>query len=220
MPDQSLLITFRRSLARSVTLCPVEPSHTNAVSPSPATSFRSPSVLTISRQPSRVISCPATPSRAWAAPSNITVMQTTLKTHLQSLCIRHRGKLTPQLVLDDASRKSSPIHHLFTWDDSEAAQQYRLLQAAEIIRRVKVKVHVSASQTRMVRAYVNIENPADDGLIDRKRVYVPVVEALRKAQTRDQVINALHREAMEWKHRAEAYEVFAEICKAIKRIKR
>lgn len=147
-------------------------------------------------------------------------MQSYLKLHLQALCDRHKGKLTPQIVLEEASHQSSPIHHLFTWDDTEAAEQYRLLQAADIIRRVKVKVRVSESQTRLVRAFVNIENPADDDLIDRKRVYVPVVEALRKSQTRAQVIDALHREAMEWKHRAETYEVFAETCKAIKRIRK
>ncbi len=147
-------------------------------------------------------------------------MKTNLKHHLQSLCDSHGGKLTPELVLDDARSESSPIHRLFEWDDTAAAHNFRLLQAAELIRRVKVRVRISETETRSVRAFVNIANPADNALIDRRRVYVPIVDAMRAEHTRSQVIDALHREVLEWKRRAEAYEIFAETCGAIRRITR
>jgi len=153
-------------------------------------------------------------------PQTFLMQQSYLKSHLQNLCDAHRGKITPEIVLEDASDRSSPIHHLFAWDDSEAARQYRLLQAADLIRRVKVKVRIHDIELREVRAFVNVANPADDDLIDRKRVYVPIVEALRNPPTRRQVIDALHREAVEWEQRAKAYEIFASACKAIKQIKR
>ena len=148
-----------------------------------------------------------------------------LKSYLEALCIEHGGKLTPDIVLASAISEESPIHHCFEWEESNAAAQYRLLQAADLIRKVKVKVRVGESDIRSVRAYVNIANPADDKLNLslsqwRRRIYVPVTDALRKVSTRDQVISALYREVIEWQRRAEAYEVFAEACKAVKKIRR
>lgn len=50
------------------------------------------------------------------------------------------GTLTPQAVLDEARKKSSPLHAHFTWDNSAAAQKFRLLEAAMLIRTVRVRV--------------------------------------------------------------------------------
>lgn len=48
------------------------------------------------------------------------------------------GALTATAVLKEAAQKGSPLHEHFTWDDSEAAQQWRLVQARNLIKRVKV----------------------------------------------------------------------------------
>src|SRR5262245_44057464 len=48
------------------------------------------------------------------------------------------GSVTASAVVDAASKESSPLHNYFTWDDSEAAHQYRLTQARTLIKRVRV----------------------------------------------------------------------------------
>lgn len=53
------------------------------------------------------------------------------------------GKLTPGMVLEEAAKPSSVLHSAFVWDDSAAAHQYRLIQAGQLIRRVRV-VHQEA----------------------------------------------------------------------------
>ena len=43
------------------------------------------------------------------------------------------GKVTPQEVLEKARDENSELHKCFEWDDSIAAEKYRLQQARQII---------------------------------------------------------------------------------------
>ena len=70
---------------------------------------------------------------------------------------RKKGMVTPQAVLQEAKKPASPIHSWFQWDETEAAHQYRLLQAGELIRAVTVKV--IPGEERSVRAYVHLGDP-------------------------------------------------------------
>lgn len=57
-----------------------------------------------------------------------------------------RGKLTPKLVLDTARDPEHPLHSHFEWRDDVAAEKYRLDQARELIRSVRV-VYKAAGET-------------------------------------------------------------------------
>lgn len=46
------------------------------------------------------------------------------------------GKISPKIIVEAARDKSSILHSQFTWDDTEAAEQYRLAQAGQLIRTV------------------------------------------------------------------------------------
>jgi hypothetical protein len=50
------------------------------------------------------------------------------------------GVLHPADVVEAARNPNSAMHNQFEWDDSEAAEAYRLQQARALIRRVKVNV--------------------------------------------------------------------------------
>jgi hypothetical protein len=50
------------------------------------------------------------------------------------------GVLHPQAVVDAARDVEHPLHRFFTWDDHEAAEHLRLIQAGALIRRVRVVV--------------------------------------------------------------------------------
>lgn len=54
---------------------------------------------------------------------------------VEALLARNGGRISPTILVDEARPESSPFHEHFEWDDSEAAEQYRLGQAAQIIRR-------------------------------------------------------------------------------------
>jgi hypothetical protein len=84
------------------------------------------------------------------------------------------GRLTPQIVLDAAKRESHPLHEYFEWDDSIAAQAWRVEQARGLIRSVKLVVttdRIEFSTVHYVRdprvpmedqGYVGIPNAQSD----------------------------------------------------------
>jgi hypothetical protein len=48
------------------------------------------------------------------------------------------GLLKAEDVVDKAAHPDHPMHQYFEWDDSEAAVQYRLMQARVLIRKIRV----------------------------------------------------------------------------------
>jgi|SRR5215472_2243064 len=80
------------------------------------------------------------------------------------------GRLVPSTVVDAARAPDSPLHPLFEWDDSAAAEKYRLDQARTIIRRVTVTV-TTQEETVTIPAYVH--DPEAPPRVERyKRVQV------------------------------------------------
>lgn len=69
------------------------------------------------------------------------------------------GELTPERVIVDARNLASPLHPLFEWDESEAAHQYRLVQARALIRAVIVRYRPAPDEApRKVVAFVNVKD--------------------------------------------------------------
>ena len=67
--------------------------------------------------------------------------------HLRTL-EREGGRISPSDVVDDAKHKSSPLHGLFEWSKSLAAEKYWLVQAREILGAAKVLVETETYTTR------------------------------------------------------------------------
>lgn len=76
-----------------------------------------------------------------------------LREHL--LAVRDEyGALTPMNLVESARDERSPLHHRFEWDDSVAAGKYRLVQASELIRKVKITYSDSQDRPQEVRAFL------------------------------------------------------------------
>ena len=76
--------------------------------------------------------------------------------------VERDGSITPASVLDEARDEASPLHTHFEWDDSEAAEQYRLVQARGLIRRYKVTVEVKPDTFVKVRQFSSVPAAAPD----------------------------------------------------------
>ena len=79
---------------------------------------------------------------------------------LQELAKKHRGRLTPELVVDAAKDKSSPLHGYFDWNVKEAAYKHWLYQARKLI--MSVRVEVTTTQFR-VKAPAYVRDPSIPG---------------------------------------------------------
>jgi len=64
------------------------------------------------------------------------------------------GRLLPADVVNAARPTNSPLHPHFDWDDSSAAEKYRLDQARTLIRSVQTEVRVTNGVQFAVPVYV------------------------------------------------------------------
>lgn len=71
-----------------------------------------------------------------------------------------RGGLTPAMVVADAKREESPLHGLFDWDQTKAAEAHWIDHAREVIRAVKIVV---TTETTTVKAPHYVRDPDADG---------------------------------------------------------
>lgn len=62
------------------------------------------------------------------------------------------GSLTPESILEASRPKKAVFHSLFTWDDTKAAEQYRLSEARRILNNIEVEV-ISAGVTREISVF-------------------------------------------------------------------
>jgi hypothetical protein len=70
-----------------------------------------------------------------------------IEDHLQSMCDR-AGRLTPDMVVEDAKKKSSPLHAEFEWDVRKAAAAHWVDRAREIIASVTVVIRTNKVDVR------------------------------------------------------------------------
>lgn len=120
-----------------------------------------------------------------------------------------QGSLSPELVVQAATPESHPLHKRFEWDDSIAGPLYRLNQAADIIRSVKVVIERQPDQSPIrVRAYVARE---EMGLAEKPGDYVPVEEVVRSDIMRTAWFRRLADDWQRLKSRAAGSKEFADM---------
>lgn len=98
--------------------------------------------------------------------------------------LKSDGVIRPVDVVEAARDEESPLHDWFQWDDDEAAHQYRLLQARNLLR---VYVNVEPSKdSEPVRAFVSLTSDrAKEGGGYRALAEVMGDDAMREQLLRD-----------------------------------
>lgn len=108
---------------------------------------------------------------------------------LKQIAARTDGRLIPADVLEAARDPASPLHPKFEWDDTKASENYRLIQAGLLIR--KVRVHVmkpdedGGAKVATVRAYASL--PSSRAM---RGGYEPITEILSDTEKREELVNA------------------------------
>jgi hypothetical protein len=112
------------------------------------------------------------------------------------------GALTPVNVVQEAKAESHPLHTRFEWDDSIAAEKYRIEQAHELIQTFRVKYREADGRrpARYVRGFHAV--PTADGY-----VYEPAEEIAADPLKRQVVLQAMERD---WRALKARYGHFAE----------
>ena len=95
--------------------------------------------------------------------------------------IKSKENLTPVSVVKRAKNKKSVLHKLFEWDDSEAAKQYRLRQASQIVSHVIEVVVIQGEQVEE-KGYFNVVAKGGEN------VYVSLTEAIKVPSYKKQLL--------------------------------
>lgn len=70
------------------------------------------------------------------------------------------GSLTPENVLDASKPKNALFHSLFTWDDTRAAENYRLVEARRLLNNIDVRV-ISDGQPKQIAVFEVVKAPTN-----------------------------------------------------------
>lgn len=100
---------------------------------------------------------------------------------LRRIAEENGGILQAEAVIDAARKPDSILHDKFTWDDTEAAREYRLWQARQLIR---CTVVFETRTETTVRAFVSLsKDRGEDG-----GGYRETVKVMARADTRAQLL--------------------------------
>jgi len=113
-------------------------------------------------------------------------------------------------VLEDGRRIDAPHHNIFEWEDSVAAEQYRLEQAGHILRSVVIVRTDTTDAKRPIRAFVHVVPPEQKGA-----AYVGIIEAMNNPEMRRQVLEKALDELDSWQETYNAYMEFQPVIEAI-----
>lgn len=124
--------------------------------------------------------------------------------------------VTPAQVVESARSVRSPIHGMFEWDNTAAAEQYRLWQARSHVNHLEICIETPDGDIE-TRAYHSVVIVNAD---DRVRGYSHMSDVRNSPALADQVIAKALRELDGWQQRYDEYrDVFGQIFKAIKKVK-
>ena len=68
------------------------------------------------------------------------------------------GFVTPKVIVDNAKDAKSPIHKFFEWDNSSAAERFRIQQARDVNNHI-VEIVVIAEEQKEQRSFVYVDDP-------------------------------------------------------------
>lgn len=117
--------------------------------------------------------------------------------------------LTAEATVEAARDEESPLHSQFEWDDTEAAQHYRLAQARALIRRIIVTMPDDETESAVPK-YVSLRS-------DRKRKgggYRETAEVLNNAELLTELEQTAKRDIDGVLHR---YEMLKALCARVRK---
>ncbi len=121
---------------------------------------------------------------------------------------------TPKDILEDAKNEASPIHHLLTWDENEAAFQYRLQEVKNIVNHIEVDIVYAGGEIETFeRGFEYVIDEEGD------KKFVPIEKGLSEETYYRQIIQRAWANFDGWVNRYGQYKEFNKIVKAAEETK-
>lgn len=126
-----------------------------------------------------------------------------LRSEFEKIYAEHGG-LSPELIVEAARPKTHPLHGRFEWNDKIAGHEYRLIQAAEMIRSVKVGYDRKDGSKNHIRWWHPVR-------VDSPTVYDPLDEIVKDDIASATLLRMMEREWKAMKNRWDSFGEFWEL---------
>ena len=127
---------------------------------------------------------------------------------LKRIAARNKGILMPEEIVAEAKPKSSPLHDQFDWDDSEAAQKWRIHQA-RLLLNIVVEYIGPEDDTKEMRVFVSLRDERGEG------GYRLLNKVLSTRPLREQLLEDAIAEMEHFKHKYRDLKELAEVFAAM-----
>lgn len=122
------------------------------------------------------------------------------------------GVITREAFLDESRSEDSPTHSMFTWDDTIAAEKWRLAESRKIITSLTIICNTPNDEGLKVPAIINITT-------EKKATYRNIVVALSDEESREIIVERLRREVEQLvernRHITELAEILSDALKSL-----
>ena len=115
---------------------------------------------------------------------------------LEAISKANAGRLTPKATVEAARNSRNQLHRHFEWDDAKAGEAYRIGQAQELIRVIRV---VDEDRDEPQRAFLSVKD--GDGTAYHSYGEVKTSRDLQLA-----VMKQAHRDLEAWEKRYSEFE--------------
>ncbi len=136
-----------------------------------------------------------------------------LRAELTAIREQH-GKLTPKIVLEEARDPEHPLHNRFEWDDSIAAERYRIDQARTLISLVRVSFTTAEGVEKTVRGFHAVRS------VDDEFEFESIEDVLADPFKRKVVVQEMQRQVAELVSRYENFNEFWVVLRKVSRRKK
>lgn len=116
--------------------------------------------------------------------------------------IKELEPVTPAILVDDARPEDSPLHKFFEWDDSVAAERYRVHQAQQVVNHLRVIIREEGPARK---AFHSVTITETEG-VERAYVSTQTVCEQPGEDYKKQIIAKAATELATWRRRYEEYK--------------
>jgi len=127
------------------------------------------------------------------------------------------GVISPRAVIETAANKDHPLHDYFLWDDTAAANRYRLNQASLLIRRIKIDIIKPSSGPKNIKIETTREYPSLSKLRGKENTgsYVALEKVMTDDGMKSDLIETAKQELIAIKKKYQTLVEFTKVWQAI-----
>lgn len=122
--------------------------------------------------------------------------------------VAEKGHVKPSYVIDAARPAHSPIHSLFTWDNTKAAEKWREEEARSLIRSIRVvRDDVSIRSQPVIRRYMSV-TAVDGEAAFEGDAYLSADQIANDDDYREQTLHVALQDLQAWQTKYDGLKEF------------